>query len=87
MINLVGSDIDRIKINYEQFKLWFPKFTTYQDRISTYESLLEKFNNQGYKESYKLLDIEFKEFLYCMNGLAVVIIIPVFMSCENRKSI
>jgi uncharacterized membrane protein len=29
----------------------------------------------------------FKEFLYCMNGLAVVIIIPVFMSCENRKSI
>jgi hypothetical protein len=67
-IALVGSDIKKIKINYELFELYFPApDTTYEKKISVYEKLLQKFKDDGFIESYKNLDIEYREFKYLQN--------------------
>lgn len=62
LIALAGSDINKIKINYELFRLWFPGNTSYEVKASTYEKLLKKFEEDGFMESYQLLDIEYKNF-------------------------
>ena len=67
-IALTGSDISKIKINYELFQLWFPQETSYEDKISTYEKLLKKFSDDGFLESYKLLDIEYRNFKNIADG-------------------
>lgn len=59
---LTESDISKIKLNYEVFQLCFPPQTRYEQKISTYEKLLKKFEDDGFKESYKQLDIEYKSF-------------------------
>ena len=67
-IALYGSDIKKIKINYELFELYFPApDTSYEKKISVYEKLLQKFKDDGFIESYKNLDIEYREFKYLQN--------------------
>ncbi len=71
-ITLTGSNIEKIKINYELFELWFPTSVTYEQKISTYEKLLQKFKNDGFLESYKKLDIEYRNFKNIQNGDVVL---------------
>ena len=67
-IALYGSDIKKIKINYELFELYFPApDTSFEKKISVYEKLLQKFKDDGFIESYKSLDIEYREFKYLKN--------------------
>ena len=71
-INLLNSDISKIKINYEIFKLWFPNYSTYEEKISTYEKLLKKFKDDSFLESYKKLDIEYQDYKNTYNGKIVL---------------
>lgn len=68
-LNLMGTDVQKLKFRYKRFKLWFPESFQYQnvkfeDKSNVYESLLNNFEKRGYTESYKILDIEYQEFLY-----------------------
>jgi len=67
-INLSGSDIDKIRINYNQFKLFFKKIDTDNDITSVYQKLLNKFKSDGQDESYQRLDIEFQKYKYKKSG-------------------
>jgi uncharacterized protein YjbI with pentapeptide repeats len=67
-INLLGSDLSKIKINYELFHLYFPKGTRNEDKISTYEKLRQRFKDLGFLESYKSLDIEYQDYKNRVNG-------------------
>lgn len=67
-IALFGSDIDKISINMELFELWFPS-ETYEQKISTYERVLKKFEKDGFKESYKILDVEYRKIKLNNEGL------------------
>ncbi|MBS1494700.1 MAG: hypothetical protein JST55_14390 [Bacteroidetes bacterium] len=72
-INLFNSDISKIKIDYNKFKLCFDEINkdSTQDKLtedqisSVYSSLLEKFKRSGMTESYKKLDLEFKAWKSC----------------------
>ena len=66
-IDLFNSDISKIRINYVLFQLWFPADKTFEQRMSTYEKLLKKFKDEGFLESYKLLDIEYQDFINKQN--------------------
>jgi hypothetical protein len=62
-IALVGTDINKIKINYELFELYFPSPDTLDEqKIAVYEKLLQNFKTDGFMESYENLDIEYQEF-------------------------
>jgi len=65
-INLVNTDIKKIKMQYTNFHLYFPREIyngiRYKDLVSsTYESLLKNFKENGYEESYNKLDVEYKD--------------------------
>lgn len=72
-IDLYGSDIDKISINMELFELWFPN-ETYEQKISVYEKVLKKLEKDGFKESYKILDIEYRKLKYREQGLMGVLL-------------
>lgn len=64
-INLVGTNIDLIKMQYWNFHLYFPDSIVNdpfsKDIISrTYEALLNNFKNNGFIDSYEQLDQEYK---------------------------
>lgn len=65
-INLVGADINKFKLRYTQFKLDFYETDSKDLKASVYEQLLARTNELGFKESYKKLDIEYKQLLYSM---------------------
>lgn len=82
LLNLIGTDMSYIKINMNNFALYFPErnvFATdeisdtniinYDEKISLYETLLGKLRNDGFLESYKILDIEYHRFKYANQGL------------------
>jgi hypothetical protein len=74
IINLLGTDISKIKINTSMFKIWFPPddSATYEQKASVYENLLVKFKKDGFNDSYKDIDIEFRELKYQNAGLSTV---------------
>jgi len=61
-IVLVDADISKIKLNMRLFELWFPDDPTYDKRCSVYEQVLKKLENDGFMESYEILDIEYRQF-------------------------
>lgn len=67
-INLTGSNIDKIRINYDQFKLFFLNSDTENEITSVYEKLLKKFHDDGFADSYQKLDIEFQKYKYNKAG-------------------
>ncbi len=67
-ILLEGADIDKIKINYDLFTLYFTKDGNYEQQLSIYEKLLKKFKDEGFLESYKALDIEYRDFKFRHEG-------------------
>ena len=65
-INLVNADIDKIKMLYQGFHVYFPNHMAdsarYFDLVSgTYQNLLANFKKNGYDDSFRKLDIEFKD--------------------------
>ncbi len=64
-INLLNCDFDKVKLRYDDFHLNFNENmlnnSQYTDKInSTYQLLLANFTKNGYKSSYRNLDIEYK---------------------------
>jgi len=65
-INLLNTDVDKIKMIYSNFHLYFPDHMAdsvqYRDQVSsTYQNLLANFKKNGFDDSYRQLDIEFKD--------------------------
>lgn len=63
-INLVNSDISKIRLRYDNFRLWFPANTSYETACLVYDAVLNSFKRNGYLDSYKTLDIEFQQYKY-----------------------
>jgi hypothetical protein len=70
-IILTGSEINKLKFQYRNFKLSFPKYMYEEDKYgdivsSTYEALLGNFSTNGYKESdsYEKLDVEYHDYKF-----------------------
>jgi hypothetical protein len=64
-IRLTNTDISKIRLRYlNVFTLDPDTSTTYEQQGSVYENLLSKLQQDGFSESYKELDIEFKRFQY-----------------------
>jgi hypothetical protein len=74
-INLLNTDISKVKIDYIHFRLWltdtrasedkawFKKHSdllSHDQKASIYQSLLKNFQTSGQTESYKNLEIEYK---------------------------
>jgi hypothetical protein len=67
-INLVNTDVSRIRLRYDNFRLWFPPNTSYEACCLVYDAVLNSFLKNGYLDSYKHLDIEFQQYKYAHTG-------------------
>jgi len=63
-INLFDSDISKIKIDYQKFKLLIPPNSPKEKVTNVYQALLFNFKNDGFLDSYQDLDKEYQEYLY-----------------------
>ncbi len=69
LINLMGTDVSKIKLPYINFKLWFPDSKiTFAQKSNLYEQLLKKVKADGFTQSFEKLDAEYQEFRYLENG-------------------
>lgn len=66
-INLYNTDISKIKIDYKRFKLYLPDTVSFEYRQNVYQALLKNFENDGFTESYELLDKEYQALVYDHN--------------------
>ncbi len=62
-IALTKADVSKIWINMDLFELWFPGDPRYDDQLAVYEGLLKQFGDRGLKESYEVLDKEYRHFV------------------------
>ena len=62
LINLLGTDLQKINFKYTVFRLDFPDIATYQDITNIYTQLLEKYKRAGMKKSYQKLYREYREY-------------------------
>lgn len=67
-VNLVRSDISKIRINYTDFRLFFYGDAKANEITSVYQKLLKKFKDDGFEDSYEKLDIEFQKYKYKISG-------------------
>ncbi|MCW3102339.1 MAG: Uncharacterized protein JWO09_779 [Bacteroidetes bacterium] len=70
-INLIDTDISKIKMLYENFELWFPDHTSFETKCKVYEGLLASLDGFGFKASYKKLDIEYQQLKYIHNNQCI----------------
>jgi uncharacterized protein YjbI with pentapeptide repeats len=63
-IYLSGTDVSKIMLRYESFKLMFEDSIPFDLKSTIYENLLLNTEMLGYKKSYELLDKEYKEITY-----------------------
>lgn len=63
-IYLSGTDIGKINLRYEMFKLAFENSISFDLKSNVYEKLLKRTEQLGYINSFKLLDKEYKEVTY-----------------------
>jgi|GEM_PF-1563020 len=64
-IDLVDTEISKIKLNYSSFQLIFPDSNyTFRKKSNTYEQLLKTQKDYGFTTGYENLDKEYKEFKY-----------------------
>lgn len=73
LINLYGTDVSRIRLDYRNFKLFFlpnDDSKEKQDEVieSIFVKLLEGFKNRGMEWSYRMLDVDYREYLHTRNG-------------------
>jgi hypothetical protein len=64
MVNLLNTDVSKVLLDYENFRLYFPAGTAFEEKVRVYEDLLEQFKLREMDDSYKKLDIEFTQFKY-----------------------
>lgn len=69
IILLTGTDISKVKINMQLFEIGFTDDESYEQRTSVYEKLLAKFKQEGFEESYRLLDIDYRRYKLLHDGL------------------
>ena len=69
-INLANTNIDKIRLHYTQFELFFPDSFVQQPekKIEIYDRLLNKLKKDGMIESAKKLDIEYRKFKNAQRG-------------------
>jgi len=67
-IILINADIDKIKLQYSNFELYFPKDTDPEIKANVYEKLLANQKREGYIISFQKLDKEYREFKYIESG-------------------
>ncbi|MCD4729622.1 MAG: pentapeptide repeat-containing protein, partial [Bacteroidales bacterium] len=67
-INLINSNIDKIRFRYSRFKLFFPKDTDTELKSNVYEELLSNMEKEGFTASYEKLDKEYQSFIYLEGG-------------------
>lgn len=63
-INLMGTNLEKVKMKYDIFTLYFPEGASYEERTYVYETLLNQFKKYGYSESYQRLDVEYRKLKY-----------------------
>ena len=64
LIALEDTDISKINLNMDLFKLWFPGLEGQPEkRIDIYENVLSTFDQDDLPDSYEALDIEYRIFL------------------------
>jgi hypothetical protein len=62
----INTDVSKLKMQYQNFHLYIPNDILNSEKTrdivsATYESLLNNFKKNGFTESYRQLDIEYKE--------------------------
>lgn len=69
-INLTDAAIEKFRFRYKRFKLWFPSNGSigYELKSNVYEELLKKQKDEGFTQSYEILDKEYREFQYIDSG-------------------
>ena len=70
LINLVNADIEKIKLRYSMFELYFPDKDDLTSDMNTniYERLLKTQKDNGFTSSYEKLDKDYAEFKYLKSG-------------------
>jgi hypothetical protein len=63
-INLLRTDVSKIKLDYLHFRLFFLLNTTYEEKANVYNGLLKNFRDDGFTDSYEIMDKEFKLLTY-----------------------
>ncbi len=72
-ISLSGSDIEKIKIDYERFTLFWLEDDAGRQKHNTYQRLIRKAQLDGFTESEKKLSIEYAQFKYTEQSEAAII--------------
>lgn len=63
-IRLIRTNVNSIDFNYINFRLAWDGYAQPEEKQMVYNQLREKFKKEGQEESYKNIDIEYKQFLY-----------------------
>jgi uncharacterized protein YjbI with pentapeptide repeats len=63
-LNLVGANISLMKFRYEPFQLYFPERTSHEEIVRVYEATLKMLQDNGFKDSYREVMIEYKKHTY-----------------------
>ncbi|MBN8877677.1 MAG: hypothetical protein J0I32_09045 [Sphingobacteriales bacterium] len=58
-LNLIGTNISMIDLDYTNFRVYFPKTSSANERSAVYQGLLTKYRNNGEMENYKKADVEY----------------------------
>jgi len=61
-INILNTDINQIDFDYINYRLFFPKEISHQQKLHIYSLLLGKFEKSGMTRSYETLYREFREY-------------------------
>jgi hypothetical protein len=61
-INILNTDLSKIEFNYINYRLFFPKETSHQQKLHVYLLLLNKYDKSGMTRSYEALFREFREY-------------------------
>lgn len=74
LLNISKTDIKSLSIRYGPIRLWKPKRMTPEQVGGLYFALKSKFRQEGYHESLKELDIEYKRHLYENGSISELVV-------------
>ncbi|KTD65495.1 pentapeptide repeat-containing protein [Legionella spiritensis] len=63
-LNIIGTNVSKLHLRYDNFSLYFPPTTSYQQKESTYTALMQHFKKNGLTQSYERLYKEFYSMKY-----------------------
>lgn len=67
-LNLARSDLEKINIDFDTCRLYFPEGTSDQDILDVYEGLLASFERRGLQKSMREATIELQQYKYARDG-------------------